>query len=154
MENNVNPNTNANTNSNYKTRSKLNWNNPEDYEKVNRALNSYTRIYPKHYHLIPHEAPIKYFNHDNGYLRDRIVFIKYVKDEINGDKVVVMSIYNKKYIHYMSPSKLTIFICDMKEKQKMKTQKRNLYKLYKANLLKVVEEDNIVIDDEDSLYVI
>lgn len=148
---------NTNSNPNYNHRVKLNWNKPEDYEKVNRALNNYTRVYPKHYHLIAHNAPIKYFNHDNGNLIDKVLFIKYASDPVNGDKVSVRLAYkngNKNYIWELSPSKMTIFICDMKERQKISTQKRNLYKLYKANRLKLLDEETEEIDDYDSLYII
>ena len=108
----------------------------DDKDKVIAALKDYVRI-PQEYcqHLVL-GSKIKYIS-DEGLFRTGGILIK------NGypDYIVLLNGY-KKITWSVNLKKNNIFMEDLRVKQKIKKEKDNLYRLYKAGLLRVKEDGN------------
>lgn len=124
-----------------------NWNNPEDSDKIKEYLQNYTRIYPRHYHLIFNGTLIRYFNNNTGDLSKVCVFVKYNKQK-NTILVSGFGKYKKMWVIY--PDDITIFIEERNIIKECNDIKEKLYTLYKLDLLRIVDE-NGKIDSSSSL---
>lgn len=107
----------------------------EDKDKVISALEGYIRIPHEHCDKLILGSKIKYIS-DEGLFRTGGILIK------NGfpDYIVLLNSY-KKLSWSVNLKKNNIFMEDIREKQKEKKEKDDLYKLYKQGLLQLKDEE-------------
>ena len=107
----------------------------EDKDKIISSLEGYVRIPYKFCDKLILGARIKYIT-DEGLFRTGGVLIK------NGfpDYIVLLNGY-KKLTWSVNLKTNNIFMEDLIEKEKVKQEKENLYKLYKAGMIQVIESN-------------
>ena len=106
-----------------------------DNDKVISALEGFIRIPHEYCDKLILGSKIKYIS-DEGLFRTGGILIK------NGfpDYIVLLNGY-KKLTWSVNLRKNNIFMEDVRDKEKIKKEKENLYKLYKADMLTIKENE-------------
>ena len=106
----------------------------QDLNEMKRLMVGYIKIEPDYYSYIPCGTKVRYIN-SNGEFRYGGVLVK----NASPDYFVLRNIV-KKMNWSVNLKKNYIYIEDIKQKNKEKLEKENLYKLYKAGMVKVLDE--------------
>ena len=115
---------------------KPNINNEADIPKIKEKLKDYLRIEERHVKLIPSYTKVRYINRETGDFSQGGLLLKYDKEN---DRILFKMLNPKKrFVWYLDYKKYIIFIEDLNERDRIRVEKDNLYKLYKSGFLKIV----------------